>query len=579
MRKLSILFLSVIMSMGCLAFGSCNNQSGNKENSSQSEQSSDSGDSGNTGDSEKENENGVVGEMVKGVSFMQGIDYFQKDGSVEGMWQIAACQHGGYSKQYDTFKYVEDKNILTFSIRSKWDQSPLQGAFQLGFNEHVYTYRASTNKWYNEKGKVNENIVMKDDKGKDVNFASLKFKAKWPWTVFTIYGVNTEVEFIYDFAVAPTSNDCPWPHVCASVMDIYWNYDSKYDVEEDEVIHGTMEKGISYLNGEDKFVNNGDGSYEVGASQNDVYPKQYDTFKFVEDNNILKFAIRSKDTVSALHGTFKLGYNDHVYTYNSVDNLWYSEKGKKNENIIMENEFGTAINFANLSLVRGEWPFTVFTLNGVTTDVELIYDFEKAPSSGVSAEIYNIAWDYDIAYHIDVTDSGAVGTMEKGISFMNAGNWFVDYKNGTYQVAANEYYPPKQYDTFKAVSEDYNVISFAIKSNDVEGTVSTIAGAFKLGYNGKVYTYNKAENKWYGDDGNVNENIVMKDEAGEVVNFATLAAEEVEGVQQYPWTIFTIYGVNGDVEIIYDFENAPTLEGYGHLICADVKDILWTYVE
>ena len=246
--KKIIAFLSALMlTVACSACSFLNfgNSSSNDStnNSSIQENSSTQNNSGNPNDPDDPDDDpedpddpddpnggeeipGTVGTLECGAAVYHGNPCFFKDADgMKGWYRIAACQHGGYPKQYVYVPYVEGKDVLSFSIKSDGVQHPIQKAFKLAYNNRIYSYDAENNVWIDEDGNQGQ-IAMKDENGEDVNFASLKYKAKWPWTTFYISGVKTKVEIVVDFENCATSTESIFPAFHALIKDIRWTGDS-----------------------------------------------------------------------------------------------------------------------------------------------------------------------------------------------------------------------------------------------------------------------------------------------------------------------------------------------------------------
>ena len=165
----------------------------------------------------------TVGTLEYGLSLYHGHKYFSENaGGTLGLYFFGACKNDDVEKQYVYMPYVEGKNAMTFTFYARDAQHKgHDGAFKLGFNNAVYTYDGTTNRWCDETGAV-ANIQMKDLEGEDVDWSSLRYKRGWPHTVFTIYGVSTNVEIIYDFDKCNASAETIWETLYAHVYNIGW---------------------------------------------------------------------------------------------------------------------------------------------------------------------------------------------------------------------------------------------------------------------------------------------------------------------------------------------------------------------
>jgi len=192
---------------------------------------------------------------------------------------------------------------------------------------------------------------------------------------------------------------------------------------------------------------------------------------------------------------------------------------------------------------------------------------------GVTAETYWVGNDLtdatpvnpDIPVIPDDPTETKVGTIEYGISVWD-GNKIFSCTNGVYEFAAKIHGGyPKQY-VYIPYDGNYTTLSFALHSKR-----DTIADRFQLGFNGKVYTYNAADNSWY-DENNEKGNITMKTENGEDVNLGTFVTkQDVDGETVYNWVVFTIEDITTNVEIIH--ANLATHSDGAHF---GAKDIIWS---
>ena len=413
--------------------------------------------------------------------------FVENHDGVDGMYFGAAMLCGGHNvKQYLTMPAVENTNTVSFQLRSTDPTVHPAGPFKIGYNDVVYTYDKEENAWKDDNGFVNSDIVMKDTKGNDVNFGALKYKAKWAWTVFTIKGVETDIEIIADFRNT-TGSVSGLPIVALNIMNINWVNDDSY-VKDDTV--------------------------------------PWATTVWVMDAEGNKTEITELVDASIITGRGNIGDTINIL---------------ENANTILQHP----------DLAE--------------------YELDTANSS-LSATLTKLGAQLEIVYKLKSATVIAAGTFEYGAGLLNGNKHFYHDGAGLYEFAATRHGGISKTYCYVPILEGVNVLSIDLRAGwwDVP-LVGTNGSLFQIGYNGKVYTYNMADNCWYDADGVKNENITMTDAEGNAVNLANL---EVGEDDSYAFTTFTISGVETNVEFIYVFDNAPSNAVYMFF-----KNIVWTYAE
>ena len=228
LKKL-IAFLSVLTLMltcsGCKLFKKGNSSDSESTSSSPLDSYEDPDDFDDPDDpSYSDDSNGT---LQCGVSLYHGNKWFNADlDGVKGIYEFGASENGNYAEQWVYMPYLAGYDTLTFNFRSAHKLHKAHGgAFKLGYNNEVYTYDAETNAWYDARGGQG-NIEMKDNKGNDVDFSSLTYKAGWPVTTFTINDVITDVKIIIDFKKCDISTESIFPTFFGRAWNINWTGDA-----------------------------------------------------------------------------------------------------------------------------------------------------------------------------------------------------------------------------------------------------------------------------------------------------------------------------------------------------------------
>lgn len=258
MKKKILLVASLLLAMTCSA---CMN-SGSSSSSSDMNSSTSSSISSSEGSSSAPEQSSSVPEQssseepevdVRGIrgtlehveGKMWGWEepYCSQSNEIEGLWAWGATIRGEVlDRDGCKIPYEADNNTVTFSMKSA--NKELKLAVFLRYNGQEYRYNYETNAWYDLEGNLNSNITMTDEKGDDVNLGTLKYKGKWPWTVFTIKGVETDIVLIADYlnsgCLLEVFKAAEW-----NILDIFWKNeeigDTTPDVETEHSAEQTEE--------------------------------------------------------------------------------------------------------------------------------------------------------------------------------------------------------------------------------------------------------------------------------------------------------------------------------------------------
>ncbi len=313
----------------------------------------------------------------------RGYGVFEDLGN--GVWDFATDDSGDQTR-YVYVEHVEGKNVLTFAIRSTWSCVPNYQAIKLGYNGNVYYYDKDANVWKDAStGAVNNNIMMTDENGTTpYNYGTITADGdNWPWTVFTIKGITTKVDLIVSIETITTRSPFGLG-ADMNIKDIAWTYEEIEEPEEPTEVAGTLKYGRLFFNKEGGVFGEHDTEdcLRFAGYLTNGYEDQYVYVEYVENKNVLSFEMKTLWSEIPLHVAIKLGFNGHVYTYNTTDNKWYDENGVVNEDIITTDKNGNAVALKDLTVVDGGYPWTVFTIKGVSTDVKLILNFAAIQEHG-----------------------------------------------------------------------------------------------------------------------------------------------------------------------------------------------------
>ena len=139
----------------------------------------------------------------------------------ERVWNVASKNVN--DKEFVYCRRINGADTLTFDLKGDWSSVDVVGKFKLRFNNHTYSYNATTDKWTDENGVVCNDIATTDENGAPVNFAEhAKYNSGYKWTTFTISNISTHWELLFTCSATP-NNIVP-----LYVRNFIW-LNSKYD--------------------------------------------------------------------------------------------------------------------------------------------------------------------------------------------------------------------------------------------------------------------------------------------------------------------------------------------------------------
>lgn len=144
---------------------------------------------------------------------------------------------------------------------------------------------------------------------------------------------------------------------------------------------------------------------------------------------------------------------------------------------------------------------------------------------------------------------------------------FTQKEDGEYEWYANNN-GEGQYTYIQKAGYGLDVVTFKLRS---VWEKTPIYNRVKLVYNGQTYSYNDADNSWYGNDGVKNTNIVMLMEDGSEANLKDLTWDDQN--YNFPYVTFIITGITTELELHMSW---PGNSGYDAYASYNLRDILWT---
>ena len=148
----------------------------------------------------------------------------------------------------------------------------------------------------------------------------------------------------------------------------------------------------------DSYTDNATYYYASGKYRQDGTTEQYVLVKRSSESQVLSLELAEHDSESYNSLLrISLSYNNAVYMYDDIYNVWKDTDGTVNDKILMYNEDGSVANLTSLA-TNSLRKYVRFEILGITTDLKILNNPPTAgwnngdTSTYVTLEYKNIAW-------------------------------------------------------------------------------------------------------------------------------------------------------------------------------------------